>query len=118
MVSMAQTAPPPIPVSNEAQLRAALATAASGDTIRFQNDITVTTAGGGDLPAVVTSLTIEGGGSRSTAAVRTAGCSSMPARSRSTISRSPIRWPGAAMAATAAAAPGLAVRCSCAMAPM
>ena len=62
MVSMAQTAPPPIPVSNEAQLRAALATAASGDTIRFQNDITVTTAGGGDLPAVVTSLTIEGGG--------------------------------------------------------
>ena len=39
-----------------------LRTAASGDTILFKNPITVTTAGGGDLPAVVRDLTIEGGG--------------------------------------------------------
>ena len=70
-------------------------------------------SGGGDQPHDRRQLA-----KRSTAAVRTAGCSSMPARSRSTTSPSPIRWPRAAMAATAAAAPGLAGPCSCGMAPL
>jgi autotransporter-associated beta strand protein len=47
-------------VANEAQLRTALTSAANGDTITFQNNITVTAAGGGDLPAVVRSVTIIG----------------------------------------------------------
>ncbi|WP_280153067.1 autotransporter-associated beta strand repeat-containing protein [Piscinibacter sp. XHJ-5] len=51
-------------VANEAQLRSSLVAAAAGDTIRFQQDITVTAAGGGDLPAVVVSLTIDGNGRR------------------------------------------------------
>ena len=60
MASMAPAAAATFDVSNETQLRTALATAASGDTIRFLDNITVTTAGGGDLPAVMTDLTIEG----------------------------------------------------------
>jgi autotransporter-associated beta strand protein len=45
-------------VATEAQLRAALATAAAGDSIVFQSNITLTA----DLPSVSTSLTIDGAG--------------------------------------------------------
>src|SRR5437870_1735088 len=45
-------------VSSDAQLRAALGTAVNGDTIVFDNSITLI----GDLPNVKNSITIDGGG--------------------------------------------------------
>lgn len=52
-------------VSNEAELRTALVNAADGDTINFTGNITIPapgSPGGGDLPAVVKSVTINGNG--------------------------------------------------------
>ncbi len=48
----------PITVTDDASLRAAITSAADGDTIQFANSITLL----GDLPAIQKSITIDGAG--------------------------------------------------------